>query len=280
MNLGVYNSVLQTKAWSEFKANFGWRAHQIDELWVLQKTLAFGKSVLYIPEISREATLKLDVEKIRQLAKRTGAIFLKIEPIIAKGDTEVEEFLAKNRFTKSFEELQPTSRQMLDLTLPEDAILAQMKQKGRYNVNLADRKGIKITAGTDMRAVKNFYKLYVETSKRDRFTPRAKIYFHKMATIIEKEKLGKIYLAYHQHTPLAAIIASFYGNTAVYLYGASSMEMRNLMAPYLLHWHVMQDAKKAGCKIYDLLAVSPTGTHHHKYDGISLKKNLAGSTLI
>ncbi len=276
MNLDNYSSIFQTREWSEFKANFGWKAHKIGKVWILQKNLAFRKSVLYIPEISKKNLLDLDMEKIKELAKKTGAIFLKIEPLVEIKDKKVKNFLEKHKFVKSFEELQPTSRQILDISPIQEKILAQMKHKGRYNINLAKKKGIKITAGTGIRELKNFYKLFVETSRRDRFTPRAKIYFQKMLSTFEKKKWGKIYLAYYKHEPLAAVIPAFYQNTAVYLYGASSVKYRNLMAPYLVHWEIIKDAKKQGCKIYDLLAVSPKGVTRHKYDGITQFKEKFG----
>lgn len=276
MDLNNYNSVLQTKEWSDFKANFGWKPHQISRVWILQKKIALGRSVLYIPEVTKEALLKLDMDKVKELAKRTNAIFLKVEPIVDSSDKQTHRFLEKHNFIKSFEELQAGSRHMLDISDTQEKILKKMKPKGRYNINLAEKKGIKITSGISIRELKNFYKLFVETSKRDRFTPRAKIYFQKMLATFEKKKIGKVYLAYYEHQPLAAIIATFYGNTATYLYGASSSEQRNLMAPYLLHWQIIKDAKASNCKIYDLLAVSPKNAKKHKYDGITQFKEKFG----
>ncbi|MFH1749750.1 MAG: peptidoglycan bridge formation glycyltransferase FemA/FemB family protein [bacterium] len=276
MNLDNYDSVLQTKEWSDFKANFGWRQHQISKVWILQKKIALGRSVLYIPEVTKEALLELDIDKVKELAKRTNAIFLKIEPIVESTDKQTNSFLEKNKFIKSFEELQPSSRNMLDISDTQEKILKKMKPKGRYNVSLAEKKGIKITSGISTRELKNFYKLFVETSKRDKFTPRAKIYFQKMLATFEKKKIGEVYLAYFEHQPLAAIIATFQGSTATYLYGASSSEHRNLMAPYLLHWHIIKDAKRKNCTIYDLLAVSPKNVKKHKYDGITEFKEKFG----
>ncbi len=280
MNIDNYDSVLQTKEWSDFKANFGWKAHQINKVWILQKKIALGRSVLYIPEVTKEALLALDIRKIRELAKKTNAIFLKIEPIIEASDKQTQAYLEKNEFIKSFEELQPGSRNMVDISDTQEKILKKMKPKGRYNISLAEKKGLKITSGTSTRELKNFYKLFVETSKRDKFTPRAKIYFQKMLATFESKKIGEVYLAYYEHQPLAAIIATFYGNTATYLYGASSSEHRNLMAPYLLHWHIIKNAKQKNCKVYDLLAVSPKNAKRHKYDGITeFKEKFGGKSI-
>ncbi|MFC1656402.1 lipid II:glycine glycyltransferase FemX [Patescibacteria group bacterium] len=276
MKLDNYDSILQTKEWSDFKAHFGWKAHQINKIWILQKKIALGRSVLYIPEANKDALLSLDMDKVKELAKKTNTIFLKIEPMIEENDKETQQFLDKHNFSKSFEELQPGSRQMLDISDTHEKILKKMKPKGRYNINLAEKKGIKVTSGISTRELKNFYKLFVETSKRDKFTPRAKIYFQKMLATFEKKDIGQVYIAYFEHQPLAAIIATFYGNTATYLYGASSSEHRNLMAPYLLHWHIIKDAKRNNCKIYDLLAVSPKNVKKHKYDGITEFKEKFG----
>jgi lipid II:glycine glycyltransferase (peptidoglycan interpeptide bridge formation enzyme) len=274
--LDQYSSVLQTKEWSDFKANFGWRAHHIKDVWILEKKIALGRSVLYIPEVTKDKLTNLNLEELRALAKKTGAIFLKVEPLCSVGDTSLEQFLTENKFIKSFEELQPNSRIILNIEKDHEQILKQMKPKGRYNINLAKRKNLKIVSGKSQRELKNFYKLFVETSRRDGFTPRARMYFQKLIDTLGNKGWAQIYIAYHNHVPLASVIATFYQGTATYLYGASSLEGRPLMAPYLLHWQIIQDAKSKGCSTYDFLAVSPSGVKKHKYDGITQFKEKFG----
>lgn len=72
---------------------------------------------------------------------------------------------------------------------------------------------------------------------------------------------------------------------ASYLHGASSSAHRDLMAPYALHWHAIQEAKQRGCTFYDLLAVDPQiqDTRYkirEKYRGISrFKRQFGGRTV-
>lgn len=280
INLKNYNSLLQTKQWSQFKSSFGWETLRLGNLYILKKKIALGRSVLYIPEIPQSLLEELDFNKLKELGKKHNAVFIKIEPIISVQEKKFLNLLYRNGFIKSFEDLQPTNRQMVDISKDEEKILTGMRPKGRYNIRLAQRKGVKIKAGVGDREIRIFYKLFVETSKREKFTPRAKIYFQKMVSMLEKQKWGKIFIAYSGHTPLAAIIAGFYENTATYLYGASSDQMRNLMAPYLLHWSVIKQAKTKKCTIYDLLAITPKGKSRHKYAGITEFKEKFGGARV
>jgi lipid II:glycine glycyltransferase (peptidoglycan interpeptide bridge formation enzyme) len=74
---------------------------------------------------------------------------------------------------------------------------------------------------------------------------------------LSSKGLAELLVARYNGKSVAAAIITFYGDTASYLYGASSDECREVMAPYLLHWEAMKLAKQKGCKFYDLLAVEP-----------------------
>ena len=171
---------------------------------------------------------------------------------------------------------------MIDLTKSEDEILQLMKQKGRYNVRLAQKRGVELKAvsskqekglrlrgrspsgsdskrkrkkGSVSKLVGEFFELLDITTKRDEFRGHGVSYYEKML-----EKLGdqaELIMAYYDGQPVAGGIFTFYGKTAVYYYGASSDEYRNVMAPYLVQWTAIQEAKKRGCETYDFLGVAP-----------------------
>jgi lipid II:glycine glycyltransferase (peptidoglycan interpeptide bridge formation enzyme) len=209
-------------------------------------------------------------------------------------------------FKKSLSEVQPKNTLILDITKSEEELLKEMKQKTRYNIRLAERKELRIKnyeLGIDNKEkfkekFDEFWKLVKETSKRDKFKSHSKNYYWKMLeslattlltptlsrvereyaplTSIPKQNLqAKLYLAEYNNKIIAANVVLFFGDMAVYLHGASSNEHRNLMAPYLLQWRQITDAKKIGCKKYDFWGISPMVRQAH-YDNnviLSLSKD-------
>ncbi|HID92219.1 TPA: peptidoglycan bridge formation glycyltransferase FemA/FemB family protein, partial [Candidatus Peregrinibacteria bacterium] len=148
------------------------------------------------------------------------------------------EFL-KNNKNKKAPEIFPTNTLMINLELEENEILAQMKQKGRYNIKLARKKGVVIEEEKD---VENFWNLMLETSKRDGFRSNKK---HVYSDLLQsfgdnavlytaKDKTGDV---------LASAIFTMTEGMALYNYGASTNRKRGLMAPYLLQWAGIQWAK-------------------------------------
>ena len=172
---------------------------------------------------------------------------------------------------------------VLDLSLSEEALLTQMKRKGRYNIKLAEKEvrvekyvGNEIIETKDavgksspMPALDQFYTLARETAKRDGFAVHPKSYYEAMMKGLGKNVI--LYMGYmrEEHgalaksasAALAGIIIVYGRETAVYYYGASSSTHRDLMAPYILQWEAIKDAKKAGKKEYDFMGTArPIGT--------------------
>jgi lipid II:glycine glycyltransferase (peptidoglycan interpeptide bridge formation enzyme) len=138
------------------------------------------------------------------------------------------------------------------LTLAEQELLNQMKPKGRYNITVARRHGVTIEQ-TD--SIDDFYHLYLDTNRRQRITGRPKQYFRQLMKHLPKQAV--VFIARYKLQPLACAVVIFWQDTVTYLYGGSAAEHRQVMAPYLLHWEIMLEAKKRGCKRYDLGAVAP-----------------------
>ncbi|MEA2097672.1 MAG: peptidoglycan bridge formation glycyltransferase FemA/FemB family protein [Patescibacteria group bacterium] len=215
-----------------------------------------------------------------------------------------------NNLKKSPSEIQPRDTLFLDLTKSEEELLKEMKQKTRYNIRLAKRKELRIrnyeSGITNQECFKEkfeeFWKLVEETSARDKFKSHNKNYYWKMLKnlgkmqkapqpvrcggAMEPTKLqAKLYFAEYGNKIIATNIVLFFGEIAVYLHGASSNEYRNVMAPYLLQWQQILDAKKAGCKKYDFWGISSKSqiqsanwrTKFNNWSGITrFKKGFSG----
>ena len=163
-------------------------------------------------------------------------------------------------FIRSYRDIQPRSTIFIDLKQPESKILSQMKPKHRYNIRLAEKKGVKIKTA-DKKSLESefnkFWKLLELTSIRDEFAIHKKKYYWEMLnlgeTIKSKQNFTvKLYIAEHNKKIIAAAVVGCFGNMAAYMHGASDNSQRALMAPHLLQWKIIQDAKKDRYSLYDL----------------------------
>lgn len=146
----------------------------------------------------------------------------------------------------------PSYSTIVDLRQSEEEILNNMKPKGRYNIKLALKKDVKIIKA-DKNDFKTFYNLLKKTSSRDGFNVNSQDYYERMMeTLTECEML----LAIYDNKIIAGGIFTYTKNQGLYYYGASSNEFRNLMAPYLLQWQAILNAKQRSCLYYDFLGIS------------------------
>jgi peptidoglycan pentaglycine glycine transferase (the first glycine) len=129
--------------------------------------------------------------------------------------------------------------------------LAGMKQKTRYNVRLAARRGVTIRQATtaDMEL---FYQLYTETSSRDGFIIRPAGYYHDAWASFMEQGRAQLLLAEVDGEAVAGLMLFLFGSTAWYMYGASSDRHRKRMPNQLLQWEAIRQARAAGCSLYDL----------------------------
>ena len=143
----------------------------------------------------------------------------------------------------------------------EDELLRGMSQQWRRNIKKAAREGVEVTVGTGGAAdLKAFHDLYVHTAERDHFTPRPLRYFETMFAALSAEAPERItlYLAHHQGDLVAATVLVRVGTHAVYAYGASATDKREVRGSNACQWAMIRDALAAGCEVYDLRGITPT----------------------
>jgi lipid II:glycine glycyltransferase (peptidoglycan interpeptide bridge formation enzyme) len=182
---------------------------------------------------------------------------------------------------------QPEATRLIDLTLPDEEILRQMKPKGRYNISVAEKHGISVTPSRDIGA---FHRLLKLTSQRDRFGILPKSHYEAFLESLPGSFLLLASLPPNPE-PIAGLLGVVWRNIGIYYYGASSYAFRALMAPYALQWAAMQHCKILGCTSYDLLGIvppsPPTPSPHGggatgwgKWAGISTFKEKFGGTAV
>jgi len=253
-------SLLQTQEWVDLKILQGWRSHEVEGIFVLEKPLPMGLSFLYAPETEYKLLQNTKIyENTKEIAEKEHSIFFRLE-ILDENDQKIIQKLREEKFIKAFEELQPEWRQIIDISKSEEEILAQMKPKGRYNIKVAEKHGVQVSICPIDRlndGIEIFYDLYQQTAQYQKISLRDKSYFLEMLKKLYPKGEAAIIIARYHHLPVSALIITFYNGVASYLYGGTSRLHKEVMAPYLAHWQAILEAKKRGCVKYDLLAVAP-----------------------
>ncbi len=256
-----HGHLLQTGAWVELKARFGWRAlrlmlvcgdTRVAGAQMLVRDLPLGLRFAYVPrgpvaDANDHDALRELIQAMVARAKKDGVFVLRIEPDAVEMPIEIRGELAPT--------IQPQTTIQVDLTRDLDTILAEMKSKWRYNIRLAERKGVTVRAG-DVRDLDLFYRLLEITSARDRFAIHSREYYRVALELLAAR--ARLFIAEYAGTALAAILVTAVGDEAIYLYGASSNEQRERMPNHALHWVAIQWAKTRGCKRYDLWGLGAT----------------------
>jgi len=240
--------LLQTGEWGELKSTFGWKPVRIVSgdagVQILFRKLPLGFTVGYIPKANFDQSLWSEIDSI---CKQNRAIFLKLEP-----DLWNDSPLPEGEGRVSPHNIQPPRTILIDIKNSEVEILAKMKQKTRYNIRLAEKKGVTVRTWDD---IESFHKMMLVTGGRDGFGVHSLEYYRRAYQLFHPKQMCEILVAEYEGRPLAALFVSGNGNRAYYLYGASTDEERNRMPTYLLQWEAMKWAKARGCEEYDLWGV-------------------------
>jgi len=209
-------------------------------------------------------------------AKQNNCIFIRYDfPFTNDIDKSINAFYKK--FKKAHTTFNPKRTLMLELDKTEEELLKDMRPKGRYNIKVARKKGIEVTISENIKDIDHFYNILQTTASRDGFSVHNQEFYKKMFKSLSKTKLCKIYLAKYNNEVIAANIVTFFADKVTYYYGASSNKFRNLMAPYLLQWTAILDAKKTGYKYYDFLGIAENDKPKHSWAGItSFKRKFGG----
>lgn len=264
-------SLLQTTAWARLKSRFGWSTQRV---WmrrdgrlvggaqVLFRSVALGIVKLgYIPhgplvDWGDDEQIGVLFNHIDQAAYSRGAGLLKIEPRIWKDEMPPlawESLYSKHGCVPATDTIQPPRTIVIDLRPSEDEIMAAMKQKTRYNIRLAEKKGVTVRLGTaaDLPA---FNGLMQVTARRDGFGVHQPQYYRAAHELFAPDHAA-LWLAEFEGRPLAGVMVFSSGRSAAYLYGASSDEERQRMPAYAAQWAAIQWARRRGCTSYDLWGI-------------------------
>ena len=297
--------LLQSWGWGELKASAGWHPLRL-ALWdtqreqivaaaqVLRRTplhlpLALGH-LAYIPKgpvfdcSSHDVSYLVQTffSQLHSILIKQGALALQAE-FACEVESQDSKSLIRDLDLMHFQQvqaIQPGRTILLDLRPDEDTLLANMKEKWRYNIRLAGRRGVQIRVAETVEDVQNWYGLLQTTSIRDRFGIHTLEYYLRAWQIFAPRKQARLFLAHYNGQPLAGIFVGLMAKQAVYLYGASSNEQRQLMPNYRLQWEAIRWAKQAGAVTYDFWGIPETDEQSEAMAGVYRFKSGWGGRIV
>jgi len=289
--------ILQCWEWADVKAKYGWMptpffwdnldpnssdvnrvvaAAMILKRIIPIKGFSARLCVMYIPRgpvmnwFDKELRQRVLID-LQHYARDQQAIFIKMDPDLVLGtgvpgnddqqDNQIgaiiTDELISRKWIFSNEQIQFRNTAMIDLTLSGEEIKSNFKQKARYNINLASRKGVIVRTGT-LDDLPLLYDMYAATSIRDGFVIRDEGYYQEVWKAFMNSRdaknnlFAKPLIAEVEGEPIAAVFVFGFANRAYYLYGMSRDIHREKMPNYLLQWEAIQLAQVKGCVQYDL----------------------------
>jgi lipid II:glycine glycyltransferase (peptidoglycan interpeptide bridge formation enzyme) len=292
---GSHDMFLQSWQWGEFLTAYGRRVRRLfvvkksEPETVLAATLVaalplprpFRRHYLFSPRgpVFRHGIQDLFAvytTLVAELRHMDQSLFWRFEPAVSPVPAPA----------RRVDDIEPALTRRINLTGSEADLLAAMKQKTRYNLRLAEKKGITATLVTAAdkpdwnQVTEAFWQLLTETSERHGIRSHPKPYYALMIRQLGEAGLLEVASATHQGDTLALHLLVRYGDTLTYLHGASSEKKKQLMAPYLLQWASIRHAKAVGCTWYDFYGIGPADQPEHPLAGVTrFKSGFGGEEL-
>jgi len=283
---------------------------------ILRNGFAARLSILYSPkgpllDWANESLRNRVLNDLQSFAKKQGAIFVKMDPDVVLGTgvpgSDVDELddngrtvtseLKRRGWGYSSDQIQFKNTVLIDLNHPEEELLARMKQKTRYNIRLAEKKGVALRVGT-LADLGMLYQMYAETSVRDEFVIRNEDYYKTVWETFMTSNVGGFkspeletfqpsnlpacepLVAEVNNEPIAAIFVFYFAGRAYYVYGMSRAAHREKMPAYLLQWEAIKRAKARGCTVYDLWGAPDIFDESDSMWGVYRFKEGLGGTVV
>jgi peptidoglycan pentaglycine glycine transferase (the first glycine) len=217
----------------------------------LHKLPFVNKFIGYIPMC--DIPSKEVLGKLEEIGRENNCVLIKFEPNVFKDEVKEDAIphLLGDLIVKSKYPIFYNWTLTVDLTKPEDQLLSEMKQKTRYNIKLANKKGVVVKEVRDEKGFNEFLELFFETTRRQGYYGHTKK-FHEIVWKNMKEEISHLFIAYFEGKPLAAFELFYFNNVLYYPYGGTSNENRNVMAPNLLMWEAMKFGMNHKAKYFDM----------------------------
>lgn len=276
-NLKLLPDIRQSPAYACFMESIGWQVFQFCSKQTYLKRIPL--TPWKIMKIQR-FNWPIDLKKLLWLARKNKVLLLKLEPLTFPRP-EVNKQLAGFGFKQDPWTLAPSKTLWLNLKPSKKQLLGQMKPKTRYNIGLAQKKGLKVEVLKGKKAtdekLRIFYRIWQQRGKKiGLWLP----HFNQLKSLKKAfQKDFWLFLTQQENKTLAGLVVLKHQQTAWYWHNASIKDGQRLFAPTLLTWEAIKLSKRSGCQLFDLEGLYDQRFHQQtkKWQGFShFKKGFGG----
>jgi lipid II:glycine glycyltransferase (peptidoglycan interpeptide bridge formation enzyme) len=229
----------------------------------------FGMAYLRWGPLCHQRGRELDAEAILCVARalheeyvRKRGLLLQILPNAFEGSARAAAF--QSGFSKFTQEARTAANEyrtfVLDLAPPIEELRKKLDAKWRNKLTQSEKKGLKIVAGNGTDEYRTFCQMYEQMWKRKTFETTVDVEeFGRIQEDLPEPHRMRVLICEQAGIPVAGVVASAMGDSAIYLLGATSDDGLNAKGAYLLQWTLIQWLKENGIKWYDLGGIDPEG---------------------
>lgn len=276
-------NLFQSEDWRAFQESYGRKTVDLGRVFGVTGDLPLGKKFVWCQKGPQKLS-DLEPSLLRRDKKPSGlpegTVFVRVEPGAVSEKEEKKHLLKKVRPDSLLSgQVSPATTRILDISAPEEDLLAAMKSKTRYNIRLAAKRGVTVRVSDDERVLCD---LLSKTAGRNKgYVPYEEKYYTEMIGSLSGKKIIRVFVAEKDDKPLAAIVVGFFGRTATYLHGGFDDSERRLMAPYLCHHEAVKYARREGFDYYDMWGVAETDDPRDPWRGITrFKEGFGGQKVV
>lgn len=268
---------LQSWAWGDFQAAYGRKVFRlgafqgptlVGALLLIEHQLMLGKTYLYAPRGPIAKTSEMALALFRaaiEVGQKHGAMYVKIDPAIYDFSLDLNAIPGYEQGTT----LQEPETLVLSLQPGLEELLAVMHPKTRYNIRLAEKKGVTVRWSTNDEDYGQFLSLQKETADHQGIRLHPDHYYEVMFRTLRDAGMAELAVADLDGQALAINLILWHEQTAIFMHGGSTQAHKEVMAPYLLQWKSILRAKEKGFVDYDFRGIAPANVPDHKLAGVS-----------
>jgi peptidoglycan pentaglycine glycine transferase (the first glycine) len=229
---------------------------------ILERSLGLGQKLHYIPrgpwvDWADEAAVTATLDFIKSFARERRVLFTRIEPDAYEPDFAYT-IVKGEGFLRTPDYIQAKDTVKVPINKGDEELLASFHHKHRYNIKLAEKRGLTVRSSTAASDLPAFYDLLVKTENRHggalHIHPLS--YYERVCEVLATEGMARLYLVEKDGTVASASFVFTYGAEAIYMFGASDYEFRRDMPNHLREWRGMRDARDEGRAWFDLWGIT------------------------
>ncbi len=258
---------LQAYEWGEFRQATGVKVVREGGMQItIHKIPHTPWNVGYLPK--GPMPTKEQVKVLGKVAKENNCIFIKVEPKVEAQDSQKELLDFRKWGFVAGRPLFTKYNFVLDVTPSEEQLLASFKQKTRYNIKVAEKRGVMVEIDNSEAAFERYLQLTEETTKRQGFYAHSRDYHQTMWDTLHPAGIAHLLTAKYEGEIITTWVLFKFGDSLYYPYGASTREHREVMANNLVMWEAIKLAKKWGLHYLDMWgALGPEPDSHDPWYG-------------